>query len=206
MKKILTIRGTEVNEKEYYLTVSKKFIEEITPENIEEEVMNYLKENYGFKGEIIRIDFKSEIKSIFVTLNEKIKLECENKYNLKENDVIRVSDINILWIYSEPENDLISIRILNTRDKFWNIIFLKSLIRSIFITKGLTLEYNLKERNFEIFLSKSDLRSFNKIELMSLILYSEKSAENLDLNVINGKFKDIKDKLMNDSKSLVVRK
>lgn len=163
--------------------------------------MNYLKENYGFKGEIIRIDFKSEIKSIFVTLNEKIKLECENKYNLKENDVIRVSDINILWIYSEPENDLISIRILNTRDKFWNIIFLKSLIRSIFITKGLTLEYNLKERNFEIFLSKSDLRSFNKIELMSLILYSEKSAENLDLNVINGKFKDIKDKLMNDSKS-----
>jgi hypothetical protein len=201
MKKILTIRGTEVNEKEYYLTVSKKFIEEITPENIEEEVMNYLKENYGFKGEIIRIDFKSEIKSIFVTLNEKIKLECENKYNLKENDVIRVSDINILWIYSEPENDLISIRILNTRDKFWNIIFLKSLIRSIFITKGLTLEYNLKERNFEIFLSKSDLRSFNKIELMSLILYSEKSAENLDLNVINGKFKDIKDKLMNDSKS-----
>jgi hypothetical protein len=36
---------------------------------------------------------------------------------------------------------------------------------------------------------------------MSLILYSEKSAENLDLNVINGKFKDIKDKLMNDSKS-----
>lgn len=201
MKKILTIRGTEVNEKEYYLTVSKKFIEEVTPENIEEEVMNYLKENYGFKGEIIRIDFKSEIKSIFVTLNEKIKLECENKYNLKENDVIRVSDINILWIYSEPENDLISIRILNTRDKFWNIIFLKSLIRSIFITKGLTLEYNLKERNFEIFLSKSDLRSFNKIELMSLILYSEKSAENLDLNVINGKFKDIKDKLMNDSKS-----
>lgn len=201
MKKILTIRGTEVNEKEYYLTVSKKFIEEITPENIEEEVMNYLKENYGFKGEIIRIDFKSEIKSIFVTLNEKIKLECENKYNLKENDVIRVSDINILWIYSEPENDLISIRILNTRDKFWNIIFLKSLIRSIFITKGLTLEYNLKERNFEIFLSKSDLRSFNKIELMSLILYSEKSAENLDLNVINGKFKDIKDKLMNNSRS-----
>ena len=201
MKKILTIRGTEVNEKEYYLTVSKKFIEEITPENIEEEVMNYLKENYGFKGEIIRIDFKSEIKSIFFTLNEKIKLECENKYNLKENDVIRVSDINILWIYSEPENDLISIRILNTRDKFWNIIFLKSLIRSIFITKGLTLEYNLKERNFEIFLSKSEFRSFNKIELMSLILYSEKSAENLDLNVINGKFKDIKDKLMNDSKS-----
>ena len=201
MKKILTIRGTEVNEKEYYLTVSKKFIEEVTPENIEEEVMNYLKENYGFKGEIIRIDFKSEIKSIFVTLNEKIKLECENKYNLKENDVIRVSDINILWIYSEPENDLISIRILNTRDKFWNIIFLKSLIRSIFITKGLTLEYNLKERNFEIFLSKSDLRSFNKIELMSLILYSEKSAENLDLNVINGKFKDIKDKLMNNSRS-----
>lgn len=201
MKKILTIRGTEVNEKEYYLTVSKKFIEEITPENIEEEVMNYLKENYGFKGEIIRIDFKSEIKSIFVTLNEKIKLECENKYNLKENDVIRVSDINILWIYSEPENDLISIRILNTRDKFWNIIFLKSLIGSIFITKGLTLEYNLKERNFEIFLSKSEFRSFNKIELMSLILYSEKSAENLDLNVINGKFKDIKDKLMNNSRS-----
>lgn len=201
MKKILTIRGTEVNEKEYYLTVSKKFIEEITPENIEEEVMNYLKENYGFKGEIIRIDFKSEIKSIFFTLNEKIKLECENKYNLKENDVIRVSDINILWIYSEPENDLISIRILNTRDKFWNIIFLKSLIRSIFITKGLTLEYNLKERNFEIFLSKSEFRSFNKIELMSLILYSEKSAENLDLNVINGKFKDIKDKLMNNSRS-----
>lgn len=201
MKKILTIRGTEVNEKEYYLTVSKKFIEEITPENIEEEVMNYLKENYGFKGEIIRIDFKNEIKSIFITLSEKIKLECEDKYNLKENDVIKVSDINILWIYSEPEKDLVSIRVLNTRDKFWNTIFLKSLIRSIFITKGLTLGYNLKERNFEIFLSRSEFRSFNKIELMSLILYSEKSSENLDLNVINGKFKDIKDKLMNDSKS-----
>lgn len=201
MKKFLTIRGTEVNEKEYYLTVSKKFIEEVAPENIEEEVMNYLKENYEFNGEIIRIDFKNEIKSIFITLSEKIKLECEDKYNLKENDVIKVSDINILWIYSEPEKDLVSIRVLNTRDKFWNTIFLKSLIRSIFITKGLTLGYNLKERNFEIFLSRSEFRSFNKIELMSLILYSEKSAENLDLNVINGKFKDIKDKLMNDSKS-----
>ena len=201
MKKFLTIRGTEVNEKKYYLTVSKKFIEEVAPENIEEEVMNYLKENHEFNGEIISIDFKSEIKSIFVTLSEKIKLECEDKYNLKENDVIKVSDINILWIYSEPEKDLVSIRVLNTRDKFWNTIFLKSLIRSIFITKGLTLGYSLKERNFEIFLSKSDLRSFNKIELMSLILYSEKSSENLDLNVINGKFKDIKDKLMNNSRS-----
>ena len=59
MKKFLTIRGTEVNEKEYYLTVSKKFIEEVAPENIEEEVMNYLKENYEFNGEIIRIDFKN---------------------------------------------------------------------------------------------------------------------------------------------------
>lgn len=201
MKKILTIRGTEVNEKVYYLTVSKKFIEEVAPENIEEEVMNYLKENHEFNGEIISIDFKSEIKSIFVTLSEKIKLECEDKYNLKENDVIKVSDINILWIYSEPEKDLVSIRVLNTRDKFWNTIFLKSLIRSIFITKGLTLGYNLKERNFEIFLSRSEFRSFNKIELMSLILYSEKSSENLDLNVINGKYKDIKDKLMNNSRS-----
>lgn len=201
MKKFLTIRGTEVNEKEYYLTVSKKFIEEVAPENIEEEVMNYLKENYEFNGEIIRIDFKNEIKSIFITLSEKIKLECEDKYNLKENDVIKVSDINILWIYSEPEKDLVSIRVLNTRDKFWNTIFLKSLIRSIFITKGLTLGYNLKERNFEIFLSRSEFRSFNKIELMSLILYSEKSSENLDLNVINGKYKDIKDKLMNNSRS-----
>ena len=72
MKKILTIRGTEVNEKVYYLTVSKKFIEEVAPENIEEEVMNYLKENHEFNGEIISIDFKSEIKSIFVTLSEKI--------------------------------------------------------------------------------------------------------------------------------------
>ena len=36
---------------------------------------------------------------------------------------------------------------------------------------------------------------------MSLILYSEKSSENLDLNVINGKYKDIKDKLMNNSRS-----
>lgn len=203
MKKILSIRGTEVNDKMYLLEVSKEFIEIATPEIVKKEVINYFEENYELKGEtrIVNIDFKSDIKSIFVTLSEKVELKNKNKYKLRENDVIRITDLNILWIYSDPEKDLVIIRLLNPRDKFWNTMFLKILIRSMFVTKGLILKYEFKKRNFEIFLSRSEFKSLNRVELISLIIYSEKNAENLDLNVTSAKFKDIKDKLMNDPNS-----
>ena len=77
MKKILSIRGTEVNDKMYDLTVSKEFVEEVTPENISDNIMNYLRINFEFNGDIIN-------------------------------------------------NDLITIRISNTRGKYWNTVFLRT--------------------------------------------------------------------------------
>lgn len=201
MKKILSIRGTEVNDKMYDLTVSKEFVEEVTPENISDNIMNYLRINFEFNGDIINIDFRSDIRSIFITLNEKLCLN-DYRYKLKENDVIKISDISILEIFPDTsdENDLIMIRISNTRGKYWNTVFLRTLIRSIFVTKGIVIGYKIQyESCIDIFLSKSDLNQLNRIELISLILYSEKNAENLSIDTLNGRFYEIRNRLNKDS-------